>query len=96
VTTVEVLLLSERDGVLHYRAQRAPLPPDWHPDDLAFCLAGMAMCDRTALLHSTSWRYEDGAVVLTFNTELASLSAEDFVERILVDRLRVTGAANAR
>jgi riboflavin kinase/FMN adenylyltransferase len=34
----------------------------------------------------------DGAVVLTFNAALASLSAENFVERILVERLRVTGA----
>lgn len=35
----------------------------------------------------------DGAIVLTFDDALASLSAEDFVGRILVDRLAVSGAA---
>lgn len=34
----------------------------------------------------------DGAIVLTFNEELAHLSAEDFVESILVDRLAISGA----
>jgi riboflavin kinase/FMN adenylyltransferase len=33
-----------------------------------------------------------GAVLLTFDAALAGLSAEDFVEHILVERLRVTGA----
>ena len=34
----------------------------------------------------------DGAVILTFDAALAGLSAEDFVQRILVDRLAVSGA----
>ena len=34
----------------------------------------------------------DGAILLTFDAALAGLSAEEFVERILVDRLAVTGA----
>jgi riboflavin kinase/FMN adenylyltransferase len=35
----------------------------------------------------------DGAIVLTFNAELAKLSAQDFVQRVLVDRFAITGAA---
>jgi riboflavin kinase/FMN adenylyltransferase len=35
----------------------------------------------------------DGAVVLTFNAELAKLSAEEFVKRVLVDRFAISGAA---
>ncbi len=35
----------------------------------------------------------DGAIVLTFDDALASLSAEDFVKRILVERFAVGGAA---
>ena len=35
----------------------------------------------------------DGAIVLTFDAALASLTAEDFVERILVERFAVSGAA---
>jgi riboflavin kinase/FMN adenylyltransferase len=35
----------------------------------------------------------DGAIVLTFNAELAKLSAEDFVARVLVERFAVSGAA---
>jgi len=35
----------------------------------------------------------DGAIVLTFDDALASLTAEDFVARILVERFAVSGAA---
>jgi riboflavin kinase/FMN adenylyltransferase len=35
----------------------------------------------------------DGAIVLTFNAELAKLTAEDFVQRVLVDRFAISGAA---
>jgi riboflavin kinase/FMN adenylyltransferase len=35
----------------------------------------------------------DAAIVLTFDAPLAGLSAEEFVERILVERLAITGAA---
>ena len=34
----------------------------------------------------------DGVVLLTFDAELASLPAEEFVEQILVNRLAITGA----
>ena len=35
----------------------------------------------------------DGAIVLTFNADLAKLSAEDFVQRVLVNRFAISGAA---
>jgi len=35
----------------------------------------------------------DGAIVLAFNAELARLTAEDFVQRVLVDRFAISGAA---
>lgn len=35
----------------------------------------------------------DGAIVLTFNVDLAKLSAEEFVQRVLVDRFAISGAA---
>ncbi len=37
----------------------------------------------------------DGALVLTFDRSLASLSAEDFITRILVGRLAVKGVATS-
>jgi riboflavin kinase/FMN adenylyltransferase len=35
----------------------------------------------------------DGAILLSFNAELAKLSAQDFVQRVLVDRFAISGAA---
>jgi riboflavin kinase/FMN adenylyltransferase len=35
----------------------------------------------------------DGAIVLAFNAELAKVSAEDFVARVLVERFAISGAA---
>jgi riboflavin kinase/FMN adenylyltransferase len=35
----------------------------------------------------------DGAIVLTFDADLARLSAEDFVQRVLVERFGISGAA---
>jgi hypothetical protein len=63
---VEVVLLSERDGVLRYRTRREALEGGVHPDDLAVALAGLTLCIPGAFLHSTSWRYEDGAIVLSY------------------------------
>ena len=57
------------------------------PDEPSFHLTSEAA--KLRLLAATGL---DGAVVLTFNAQLASLSAEEFVERILVDRLAITGA----
>jgi riboflavin kinase / FMN adenylyltransferase len=57
------------------------------PDEPSFHLTSEAA--KLRLLAATGL---DGAVVLTFNAALASLSAEEFVERILVDRLAITEA----
>jgi hypothetical protein len=65
VTTVEVLLLSQQQGTLRYRTVRGRLETGTHPDDLAVSLAGLTLCTRGALVHSTSWRYAD-EVVLTY------------------------------
>jgi riboflavin kinase/FMN adenylyltransferase len=46
--------------------------------------------DRLRLLAATSL---DGAIVMTFDAELAATSAQDFIERILVGRFGIGGAA---
>jgi len=58
----------------------------FRPDEPSFQLTSEAA--RLRLLAATDL---DGAVVLTFNAAMAGLSAEAFVERILMDRLAVTG-----
>lgn len=65
-STVEVLLFSEAGGLLRFRAVRERLDPATHPDDLARGLSGLTACTPGAALHSTSWRYEDAGVVLTY------------------------------
>lgn len=62
----EVFLLSERDGRLRFRRVGAPLPAGAHPDDAARQLSGLTASTPGAVLHSTSWRFEDGSVVLTY------------------------------
>lgn len=64
--TVEVLLLHERDGCLRFRDVRAALHDGDHPDDIARRLAGLSVCTPGGLLHSTSWRIEQSAVVVTY------------------------------
>jgi len=59
----------------------------FQPEDPSFQLSSEAA--KLRLLAGTGL---DGAVLLTFDADLASLSAEAFVERILVDRLAITGA----
>src|ERR1043165_1466265 len=59
----------------------------FHPDAPSFQLSSEAA--KLRLLAATGL---NGAVVLTFDAALAQLSAEDFVERILVDRLAISGA----
>jgi riboflavin kinase/FMN adenylyltransferase len=59
----------------------------FRPDEPSFHLTSEAA--KLRLLAASGL---DGAIVLTFNAALAGLSAEAFVERILVDRLAVTGA----
>lgn len=63
---VEALLLSVRDGNLRYRSRSTPVTGGAHPDDVARLLAGLSPCTDGGLLHSTSWRVEQGAVVLTY------------------------------
>ncbi|WP_027346130.1 hypothetical protein [Hamadaea tsunoensis] len=65
-SAVEVLLFSEADGLLRYRAAAADRPPGVHPDDLAIDLSGLTLCTPGALLHSTSWRYAADRIVLTY------------------------------
>jgi len=59
----------------------------FQPDAPSFRLTSEAA--RLRLLAATGL---DGAVVLTFDAALASLTAEQFVSDILVDRLTITGA----
>ena len=59
----------------------------FHPDAPSFRLTSEAA--KLRLLAATGL---DGAVVLTFDATLASLTAEEFVADILVDRLAIGGA----
>ena len=58
------------------------------PQDTLFQLSSER--DRLRLLAATGL---DGAIVMTFNAELAATSAADFIERILVGRFGIGGAA---
>jgi riboflavin kinase/FMN adenylyltransferase len=60
----------------------------FNPDEPLFRLTPEAT--KLRLLAATGL---DGAIVLTFNAELAKLTAEDFVQRVLVDRFAISGAA---
>ena len=58
------------------------------PQDALFQLSGER--DRLRLLAATGL---DGAIVMNFDAELAATSAADFIERILVGRFGIGGAA---
>jgi riboflavin kinase/FMN adenylyltransferase len=58
------------------------------PQDTLFQLSSER--DRLRLLAATGL---DGAIVMTFDAKLAATSAEDFIERILVGRFGIGGAA---
>ena len=60
----------------------------FRPDEPSFRLT-----DETAKLRLLAATGLDGAIVLTFDAALANLSAEDFVARILVERLAASGVA---
>jgi riboflavin kinase/FMN adenylyltransferase len=60
----------------------------FNPDEPLFRLTPEAA--KLRLLAATGL---DGAIVLTFNADVAKLSAEDFVQRVLVDRFAISGAA---
>jgi riboflavin kinase/FMN adenylyltransferase len=51
------------------------------------------LTDESAKLRLLAGTDLDGAIVLRFDAALARLSAEDFVSRILVDRLSIAGVA---
>jgi riboflavin kinase / FMN adenylyltransferase len=59
----------------------------FQPDEPSFQLTSEAA--KLRLLAATGL---DGALVLTFDAALAGLTAEEFVQNILIDRLAVTGA----
>jgi riboflavin kinase / FMN adenylyltransferase len=50
------------------------------------------LTDEAAKLRLLAATGLDGAIVLTFDEALAKLSAEDFVSRVLVERLAISGA----
>ena len=81
----------ERAAAMHRPAAVLTFEPHprsfFHPDAPSFQLSSEAA--KLRLLAATGL---DGAVVLTFDEALAHLSAEHFVERILVDRLAISGA----
>ena len=60
----------------------------FRPDEALFRLT-----DERAKLRLLAGAGLDGAIVLPFNAELAGLSAQDFISRILVERLAVAGVA---
>jgi riboflavin kinase / FMN adenylyltransferase len=60
----------------------------FRPDEALFRLT-----DEHAKLRLLAGAGLDGAIVLPFNAELAGLSAQDFISRILVERLAVAGVA---
>ena len=60
----------------------------FNPDEPLFRLTPEAA--KLRLLAATGL---DGAIVLTFDAELAKLSAEDFVARVLVERFAISSAA---
>jgi riboflavin kinase / FMN adenylyltransferase len=81
----------ERADAIHRPAAVVTFEPHprsfFQPDEPSFHLTTEAA--KLRLLSATGL---NGAIVLNFNAALANLSAEEFVERILVDRLAITGA----
>ena len=59
---VETLLLGVHAGHLTYRRAQRDLPDNEHPDHIARQLAGLT----AEMLHSTSWRFAEGRIVLTY------------------------------
>jgi riboflavin kinase / FMN adenylyltransferase len=60
----------------------------FNPDEPLFRLT-----DEAAKLRLLAATGLDGAIVLTFDAALAKLSAQEFIQRVLVDRLAISGAA---
>jgi len=85
VTVVETVLLSLRAGRLCFRVRSRRLASGTHPDELARRLAGLRGGEPAGLTHSTSWRYDGGAVVLTY----AALPDPDPTDAIPLDPDRI-------
>jgi hypothetical protein len=65
-TEVELILLSLGPGGLRFRSVSAPLDRGTHPDTVARALSGLGPDDGAALIHSTSWRFCGGRIILTY------------------------------
>jgi len=63
--TIELILLGARAGALTFRRLTVPLPRGVEPDALARHTLGDRL-DRDAVLHSTSWRFENDRIVITY------------------------------
>lgn len=67
---VETILLGAANGRLTYRLRSATLREREHPDACALALSGLPGDEPGVpggpLLHSTSWRFDPGGVVLTY------------------------------
>ncbi len=65
---VETLLLGVHDGHLTYRTAHQALLGTEHPDSTARRLAGLTTNepDDGRMLHSTSWRFAAGRIILTY------------------------------
>lgn len=60
-------MLSAGSGTLRFRTRIAALADGAHPDALAHQLAGFGdRRDPASLSHSTSWRFADSRIVLTY------------------------------
>ena len=67
MVAVETFLLGVHAGRLTYRAAHHDLLDDEHPDDIARHLAGFTAGGPDGrLVHSTSWRFATGRIVLTY------------------------------
>jgi riboflavin kinase/FMN adenylyltransferase len=86
-----IAMAMERAQAVHRPAAVLTFEPHprtfFSPDEPSFHLTNEAA--KLRLLAATGL---DGAILLKFNAALASLSAEEFVENILVDRLAISGA----
>jgi hypothetical protein len=63
--TVELILLGARDGALTYRRLAVPLARGVEPDATARRTLGGRL-GPDGVLHSTSWRFDDGRLVITY------------------------------
>ncbi|GAA2574511.1 hypothetical protein GCM10010435_57590 [Winogradskya consettensis] len=70
LVAVETLLIGVHDGHLTYRAAEEGLADNEHPDAAARRLAGfgspLGSLGSGRLIHSTSWRFDAGRIVLTY------------------------------